>query len=92
MRVVTDGHVASVGARALGAGPADYNGSKAALSAITKVTSEQFGAKGVRAVTVSPGAVGPPDASPPPKRSRGASRSSPRPPTSPATSTSSTAE
>ena len=46
------------GQRALGAGPADYNVAKAALSALTKVLSEQFGGQGLRAVTVSPGAVG----------------------------------
>jgi NAD(P)-dependent dehydrogenase (short-subunit alcohol dehydrogenase family) len=50
-------NISSVGARALGAGPADYNVAKAALSALTKVLSEQFGGQGLRAVTVSPGAV-----------------------------------
>jgi NAD(P)-dependent dehydrogenase (short-subunit alcohol dehydrogenase family) len=39
------------------AGPVDYNVSKAALSALTKVIAEQFGAQGVRAITVSPGPV-----------------------------------
>lgn len=50
-------NVSSVGARTVGAGPADYNVSKAALSALTKVISEQFGGQGVRAITVSPGPV-----------------------------------
>jgi NAD(P)-dependent dehydrogenase (short-subunit alcohol dehydrogenase family) len=50
-------NVSSVGARAVGAGPANYNVAKAALSALTKVIAEQFGERGVRAVTVSPGAV-----------------------------------
>ncbi|MEV4759706.1 SDR family oxidoreductase [Micromonospora sp. NPDC049559] len=51
-------NVSSVGARSVAAGPADYNVSKAALSALTKVLAEQFGGKGVRAITVSPGPVG----------------------------------
>jgi NAD(P)-dependent dehydrogenase (short-subunit alcohol dehydrogenase family) len=50
-------NISSVGARALGAGPADYNVSKAALNGLTKVIAEQFGAQGVRAITVSPGPV-----------------------------------
>jgi NAD(P)-dependent dehydrogenase (short-subunit alcohol dehydrogenase family) len=50
-------NVSSAGARLVSAGPADYNVSKAALSALTKVISEQFGAQGVRAITVSPGPV-----------------------------------
>ncbi|WP_067812712.1 SDR family NAD(P)-dependent oxidoreductase [Actinomadura kijaniata] len=50
-------NVSSVGARNLTAGPADYNVSKAALNALTKVIAEQFGDRGVRAVTVSPGPV-----------------------------------
>jgi NAD(P)-dependent dehydrogenase (short-subunit alcohol dehydrogenase family) len=50
-------NVSSVGARALAAGPANYNVAKAALSALTKVIAEQFGGQGVRAVTVSPGPV-----------------------------------
>ncbi|GAA4958479.1 NAD(P)-dependent dehydrogenase (short-subunit alcohol dehydrogenase family) [Nonomuraea thailandensis] len=50
-------NVSSAGARAA-AGPADYNVSKAALGALTKVIAEQFGGQGVRAVTVSPGPVG----------------------------------
>ncbi|WP_049561642.1 SDR family NAD(P)-dependent oxidoreductase [Nonomuraea sp. SBT364] len=51
-------NVSSVGARAASAGPADYNVSKAALGALTKLISEQFGGQGVRAITVSPGPVG----------------------------------
>jgi NAD(P)-dependent dehydrogenase (short-subunit alcohol dehydrogenase family) len=50
-------NVSSTGARAATAGPVDYNVSKAALSALTKVIAEQFGGQGVRAVTVSPGPV-----------------------------------
>ncbi|NUT44438.1 MAG: SDR family oxidoreductase [Thermoactinospora sp.] len=50
-------NVSSVGARAAAAGPADYNVSKAALGALTKVIAEQYGGHGVRAVTVSPGPV-----------------------------------
>uniref|UniRef100_UPI003F498064 SDR family NAD(P)-dependent oxidoreductase n=1 Tax=Nonomuraea bangladeshensis TaxID=404385 RepID=UPI003F498064 len=51
-------NVSSVGARAAGAGPANYNVAKSALSSLTKVIAEQFGAQGVRAITVSPGPVG----------------------------------
>jgi NAD(P)-dependent dehydrogenase (short-subunit alcohol dehydrogenase family) len=50
-------NVSSAGARLVSAGPVDYNVSKAALSALTKVIAEQFGAQGVRAITVSPGPV-----------------------------------
>lgn len=50
-------NVSSFGARSVTSGPADYNVSKAALNALTKVVAEQFGAQGVRAVTVSPGPV-----------------------------------
>jgi NAD(P)-dependent dehydrogenase (short-subunit alcohol dehydrogenase family) len=50
-------NISSVGARALAAGPANYNVSKAALSALTKAIAEQFGGQGVRAITVSPGPV-----------------------------------
>jgi NAD(P)-dependent dehydrogenase (short-subunit alcohol dehydrogenase family) len=50
-------NVSSVGSRLVSAGPADYNVSKAALNALTKVIAEQFGAQGVRAITVSPGPV-----------------------------------
>jgi NAD(P)-dependent dehydrogenase (short-subunit alcohol dehydrogenase family) len=48
-------NVSAAGARLVGGGPADSNVAKAALSALTKVVSEQFGPQGVRAVTVSPG-------------------------------------
>lgn len=51
-------NVSSVGARAASAGPFDYNVAKAALGSLTKVIAEQFGAQGVRAITVSPGPVG----------------------------------
>lgn len=50
-------NVSSTGARLAGSGPFDYNASKAALNALTKVIAEQFGAEGVRAITVSPGPV-----------------------------------
>jgi NAD(P)-dependent dehydrogenase (short-subunit alcohol dehydrogenase family) len=50
-------NVSSNGARLAGSGPFDYNVSKAALNALTKVITEQFGAEGVRAITVSPGPV-----------------------------------
>ncbi|WP_059011160.1 SDR family oxidoreductase [Streptomyces specialis] len=50
-------NVSSIGARLTGAGPIDYNVSKAALNAFTKVVAEQFGPRGVRAITVSPGPV-----------------------------------
>jgi NAD(P)-dependent dehydrogenase (short-subunit alcohol dehydrogenase family) len=50
-------NVSSAGARLVTAGPADYNVSKAALNALTKVIAEQFGPQGVRAITISPGPV-----------------------------------
>jgi NAD(P)-dependent dehydrogenase (short-subunit alcohol dehydrogenase family) len=50
-------NVSSAGARVVSAGPFDYNVSKAALNALTKVIAEQFGVQGVRAITVSPGPV-----------------------------------
>ena len=50
-------NVSSAGARLVSAGPFHYNVSKAALNALTKVISEQFGAQGVRAITISPGPV-----------------------------------
>jgi NAD(P)-dependent dehydrogenase (short-subunit alcohol dehydrogenase family) len=50
-------NVSSAGARRVSAGPAHYNVAKAALNALTKVTAEQFGGQGVRAVTVSPGPI-----------------------------------
>jgi NAD(P)-dependent dehydrogenase (short-subunit alcohol dehydrogenase family) len=49
--------ISSAGARLVSAGPFDYNVAKAALNALTKVVAEQYGAQGVRAVTVSPGPV-----------------------------------
>lgn len=50
-------NVSSAGARLVSAGPFDYNVSKAALNALTKVIAEQFGPQGVRAITISPGPV-----------------------------------
>lgn len=50
-------NVSSAGARLVSAGPFDYNVSKAALNALTKVIAEQFGPQGVRAITVAPGPV-----------------------------------
>jgi NAD(P)-dependent dehydrogenase (short-subunit alcohol dehydrogenase family) len=50
-------NVSSAGARLVTAGPVDYNVSKAALNALTKVIAEQYGPQGVRAVTVAPGPV-----------------------------------
>jgi NAD(P)-dependent dehydrogenase (short-subunit alcohol dehydrogenase family) len=50
-------NVSSVGAHLVSAGPVDYNVSKAALNALTKVIAEQFGPQGVRAISVSPGPV-----------------------------------
>jgi NAD(P)-dependent dehydrogenase (short-subunit alcohol dehydrogenase family) len=50
-------NVSSVGAHLVSAGPVDYNVSKAALNALTKVVAEQFGPQGVRAIAVSPGPV-----------------------------------
>ncbi|WP_433333323.1 SDR family oxidoreductase [Spirillospora sp. CA-294931] len=50
-------NVSSIGARLVGGGPIDYNVAKAALNALTKVVAEQYGDRGVRAVTVSPGPV-----------------------------------
>jgi NAD(P)-dependent dehydrogenase (short-subunit alcohol dehydrogenase family) len=50
-------NVSSAGARLVTAGPVDYNVAKAALNALTKVVAEQFGAHGVRAITVAPGPV-----------------------------------
>jgi NAD(P)-dependent dehydrogenase (short-subunit alcohol dehydrogenase family) len=48
-------NVSAAGARLVGAGPIDASVAKAALNALTKVVSEQYGPRGVRAVTVSPG-------------------------------------
>ena len=50
-------NVSSVGARLPGLGPINYNVSKAALNAPTKVLAEQFGSQGVRAISISPGPV-----------------------------------
>jgi NAD(P)-dependent dehydrogenase (short-subunit alcohol dehydrogenase family) len=51
-------NVSSIGARLPGVGPFDYNVSKAALNALTKVLAEQFGSEGVRVASISPGPVG----------------------------------
>jgi NAD(P)-dependent dehydrogenase (short-subunit alcohol dehydrogenase family) len=50
-------NVSSAGARIVSAGPFDYNVSKAALNALTKVVAEQYGPSGVRALTIAPGPV-----------------------------------
>jgi NAD(P)-dependent dehydrogenase (short-subunit alcohol dehydrogenase family) len=50
-------NVSSIGARLPGGGPADYNIAKTALNALTKAVAEQFGAQGVRALSISPGPV-----------------------------------
>jgi NAD(P)-dependent dehydrogenase (short-subunit alcohol dehydrogenase family) len=50
-------NVSSAGAHAVTAGPVPYNVAKAALNALTKVVAEQYGGRGVRAITVSPGPV-----------------------------------
>ncbi|TCO52900.1 SDR family NAD(P)-dependent oxidoreductase [Actinocrispum wychmicini] len=50
-------NVSSIGARQVGVGPANYNVTKAALNALTKVIAEQYGGQGVRAITISPGPV-----------------------------------
>lgn len=47
-------NVSSIGARA-GFRPVDYGTAKAALTNLTKALAEEFGAQGLRAVTVSPG-------------------------------------
>ena len=49
--------VSTMGARMVTSGPFHYNVAKAALNALTRATADQFGAAGVRAVTVSPGPV-----------------------------------
>jgi NAD(P)-dependent dehydrogenase (short-subunit alcohol dehydrogenase family) len=48
-------NVSATGARLVAGGPVDSNVAKAALNALTKLVSEQFGPNGVRAITVSPG-------------------------------------
>ncbi|MGY0024219.1 SDR family NAD(P)-dependent oxidoreductase [Streptomyces sp. cg35] len=50
-------NVSSVGARMPAAGPVDYNVAKAALTALGKALAEEFGPRGVRVNTVSPGPV-----------------------------------
>ncbi|MEU6393067.1 SDR family oxidoreductase [Streptomyces sp. NPDC046939] len=50
-------NVSSIGAWTPAAGPVDYNVAKAALTALGKALSEEFGPRGVRVNTVSPGPV-----------------------------------
>lgn len=50
-------NVSSIVSRLVGYGPLDYAVSKGALDTLTKVVSEQFGRRGVRAINVSPGPV-----------------------------------
>jgi NAD(P)-dependent dehydrogenase (short-subunit alcohol dehydrogenase family) len=50
-------NISSVSGREL-CGPADYGAAKAALTYLGKVLAEQYGARGLRALTVTPGIVG----------------------------------
>lgn len=50
-------NVSSIGAHVPSAGPVAYNTAKAALTALGKALAEEFGAAGVRVVTVTPGPV-----------------------------------
>jgi NAD(P)-dependent dehydrogenase (short-subunit alcohol dehydrogenase family) len=50
-------NVSSISARNPGTGPGNYGVTKAALNALTKVVAAQYGPRGVRALTVSPGPV-----------------------------------
>jgi NAD(P)-dependent dehydrogenase (short-subunit alcohol dehydrogenase family) len=50
-------NVSSIGARMPAAGPVDYNVAKAALTALGRALAEEFGPRGVRVNTVSPGPV-----------------------------------
>ncbi|GAB4583460.1 SDR family oxidoreductase [Nocardia sp. IFM 10818] len=51
-------NVSSINARVPAVGPAGYSEAKAALTALGKRLSEEFGPQGVRVNTVSPGVVG----------------------------------
>ncbi|MGY2093431.1 oxidoreductase [Nocardia gipuzkoensis] len=50
--------VSSVSARLPAVGPVGYSEAKSALTAFSKRLSEEFGPRGIRATTVSPGVVG----------------------------------
>ncbi|SDL14609.1 putative oxidoreductase [Streptomyces indicus] len=50
-------NVSSIGARMPATGPIEYNAAKAALTSFTTSLSEEFGPRGLRANTVSPGPV-----------------------------------
>ncbi|HEY7484219.1 MAG TPA: oxidoreductase [Streptosporangiaceae bacterium] len=50
-------NVSSAGARVPSGGPVAYNVAKAALTALSKALAEEFGPRGVRVNTVSPGPV-----------------------------------
>jgi NAD(P)-dependent dehydrogenase (short-subunit alcohol dehydrogenase family) len=51
-------NVSSINSRVPGPGPVGYSEAKAALTALSKRLSEEFGPQGVRVNTVSPGVVG----------------------------------
>lgn len=51
-------NISSINSRVPGTGPVGYSEAKAALTALSKRLSEEFGPRGVRVNTVSPGVVG----------------------------------
>ncbi len=51
-------NISSINSRAPGTGPVGYSEAKAALTVLSKRLSEEFGPRGVRVNTVSPGVVG----------------------------------
>jgi NAD(P)-dependent dehydrogenase (short-subunit alcohol dehydrogenase family) len=53
-------NISSINSRVPGPGPVGYSEAKAALTALSKRLSEEFGPRGVRVNTVSPGVVGSP--------------------------------
>jgi NAD(P)-dependent dehydrogenase (short-subunit alcohol dehydrogenase family) len=53
-------NIASINSHVPAAGPVGYSEAKAALTALSKRLSEEFGPRGVRVNTVSPGVVGSP--------------------------------